>query len=413
MNRTRGILSATVIATMLAVAGCGSDSGSSTTTSANTSAAPGSSAASSSGGGGGLEQALSEAYKGTIETPPATAPTPEAGKNIWVITFSAQFQDLSAPGQIIDAGSHMGWNVTVVDGKFDPNTMVNGLRQAVAAGADGIVLAYADCTLVKAGLQDAVNANIPVVAVEANDCDEQVTADGTISDTGQPGLFTAVPLYNTGSGEPVSFAQFYKEVYGPFQAVGLAAGTGESGKIIVLNETDVPVAFGAIAKMKETLASTCPSCEIVDTIDFVGTDLGAPLQQKISQSLVQHPDANGIYGLYDAATLDVATAVVTSGRSNDIFVMGGEGTAPIVEMVRADRGVDAGVGYSVSWESWAALDALNRLFNGEKPQGGGFPSGMGAQLFDRDHNLPAEGERFSGPIDFEAAYLKAWGVDGD
>jgi hypothetical protein len=90
--------------------------------------------------------------------------------------------------------------------------------------------------------------------------------------------------------------------------------------------------------------------------------------------------------------------------------MGGEGTAPIVDLIHQDRGVNAGVGYSVRWEGWAALDALNRLFAGEKPEGAGFESGMGAQLFDAKTNLPPAGERFDSEVDFEAAYRKAWGL---
>ena len=116
---------------------------------------------------------------------------------------------------------------------------------------------------------------------------------------------------------------------------------------------------------------------------------------------MRHPDANAIYGIFDAPTLDIATAVVGSGRQNDIFVMGEEGTAPVVTLIREGRGVNAGVGYSVVWEYYAALDAINRLIAGEKPASTAFPSGIGVQIFTKDRNLPPQGARFNGPVDFK------------
>jgi hypothetical protein len=92
--------------------------------------------------------------------------------------------------------------------------------------------------------------------------------------------------------------------------------------------------------------------------------------------------------------------------------MAGEGTAPIIELVHEGRGVNAGVGFSVVWEHYAAIDAMNRLLHGEKPSGKAFPSGSGVQLFTDARNLPPKGERFASSVDFKAAYLEAWGVDG-
>ena len=69
-------------------------------------------------------------------------------------------------------------------------------------------------------------------------------------------------------------------------------------------------------------------------------------------------------------------------------------------------GVQAGVGTPARWEGFAGIDALLRLFAGDPVAG----SGIGLQVFDADHNLPAEG-RYVPPVDFESAYKKAWGVE--
>jgi ribose transport system substrate-binding protein len=320
---------------------------------------------------------------------------------------------LGSPEGLEKAAELLDWRVTVFDGKFTPDLLVNGNRQAIADGADGIVIGFADCATIKAGLQDADDAGIPVINLESSDCDVEITDEGAIEETGQPGLFDSEVGYHNPEDpeDPLSFIEVWN-VFTSYQALGIAEGTDGAGKVIVLSETDIRVNFSGLRSFKETLEEQCPDCEIVETIEFTGGDLGVKLQDKVAQALVQHPDANAVYGMYDAPTQDVSTAVLSSGRKDDIFVMGGEGTAPVVELIDKERGVNAGVGFSVDWESWAAIDALNRLLQGEVPANGvAFPTGVGVQLFTKIRNFPEGGGTFKPAVDYEAAYSKAWGVD--
>ena len=61
---------------------------------------------------------------------------------------------------------------------------------------------------------------------------------------------------------------------------------------------------------------------------------------------------------------------------------------------------------SVEWEGYAAIDTLNRFFNGKPP----VPEGVGMALITKDHNLPASGDEYKASINFKAAYMKAWGI---
>ena len=356
------------------------------------------------------QDAVEAAYEGIIGEPPTTSPKPQPGMNIWLVTLSP---DLGAPNELAAAADLMGWDVTVFDGKFSPDIMVSGLRQAVADDADGVVVAYADCADIKAGLEDLAEADIPVVNIESTDCDVNVGDDGALTDSGQPGLFDAQVGYHNPDdpASPLIFAEAWR-IFAEYQGLGIIEGTQGGAKIIVLSEVDIRLNFVSLRRLKETLADHCPDCEIVETVEFTGAEFGPALQDKVAQALVQHPEANAIYGIYDAPTQDVAAAVIQSGRQDDVFVMGGEGTAPIVDLISQERGVNAGVGFSVVWEVYAALDAINRLLHGEEPPDGvAFPSGVGLQLFTKSRNLPPEGERYSPAVDFEAAYRKAWGVD--
>ena len=74
--------------------------------------------------------------------------------------------------------------------------------------------------------------------------------------------------------------------------------------------------------------------------------------------------------------------------------------------MRENKGQDAACAFPSQWVGWAAVDALNSIFHGEKPR----DSGAGLKLIDREHNLPPAGKGYEPATDFRAAYKKAWGV---
>src|ERR1044072_1804608 len=121
--------------------------------------------------------------------PPTTAPKPEPGKKIWVVPYGLSIAAgaLFAAG-VQDAGKAIGWDVTVFDGKFDPNTSLAGVRQAIRARADGIITYGIDCPYVQAALTEAKAAEIPVIGVENYDCSELKP--------GSPSLQTGIGDYN-------------------------------------------------------------------------------------------------------------------------------------------------------------------------------------------------------------------------
>src|SRR5207244_3512101 len=100
---------------------------------------------------------------------------------------------------------------------------VDGIRQAIAAKADGIILWAVDCAPVKAPLQDAKKAGIPVVGWEAIDCDQTIDKAGQVKASGQPGLFSATITYPDPAkpGKQVTFAQNLNGGYAEAQALSL------------------------------------------------------------------------------------------------------------------------------------------------------------------------------------------------
>ncbi|HEX5714431.1 MAG TPA: substrate-binding domain-containing protein [Solirubrobacterales bacterium] len=374
-------LGALMVLAALALAACGGDSDGGTTQQA------------SSGDVAKYERQLDALYKGTYEEPSGGPVTPPPDKKVWVISTGQTIETaVNAAQAMEEAGQTLGWEVTTFDGKFDSARQIAGIEQALADGADGIVLLYVDCAPVKAGLQQARAAGVAVVGIESKDC--------------EPALEDHVVRY---AGDE-DFVTWVSHGFGGSQARWVIAKTGGEARTIVTVQTDLyTTAVTYDPGITDEFAS-CGGCEIVDTIEFVGDEFGPPLQQKIEQSLNQHPEANSFIAAYDAVLTGGggAAALRASGRLDEIESMGGEGSKPGIELIYNQAGMDACVGIPTAWEGYGAIMGLARVFAGQDPDRGN--SGIGTQACDSDRNLPPKGESYRAPIDFVAAYERLWGV---
>jgi ribose transport system substrate-binding protein len=383
-RKTATVLSI-VLAGALAIAGCSSSANGGTKGGTKDTAAA--DATHSSGG----NSALATLYKGTSTSPVTTAPKPAPGKTIWIIS-SGQALDVAAQatGGAVDAAKAMGWSAEIFDGKYQPNLFLNGVQQAIAAHADGIILYAIDCSYVKTGLQAAKQARIPVVGIESQDC--------------SPSLET-----------PLAYGPAYRDFpglekgWGAAAATWLAAKTSSNSTVIELKQTDSQATLLESQGFEAALKAACSGCSIV-TVAFTGSDIGPGLQQKAQQALLQHPTSTGLFAPYDALmTSGVAAAVQASGRAAQINVISGGGSVPNLDLVRQGRGQNADLVFVSRWEGFSSVDWLNRLFHGITPNGSNAPTGIGFQLVDKDHNLTKSGPVPS-TVDFESIYKKAWGV---
>lgn len=378
-SRFLGVIAGCALAAgALAVAGCGSsDSG-------------------SDSGSSGISSAVQTQWdqymsaKGVgYKQPPSTSPKPAQDKSIWILSCGQSIPSCSYPAaQTAEAAKLLGWKSTIYDTKLDPARINEGYRQAIAAGADGVASYSMDCSISKAGLVAAQKAKVPTVAAEAlENC-----GDGK-------NYFSDIVAYTQGP-----FVTWWGK-YGAAQADNVIVGTKAKAKVITINQVDFPMMMPTLKGFKAQLAKECSSCEVVEEIEFTTPDIGAKLQAKVEQALVRNPTANSLYVVYDMLALGPDGAIRTSNRSKDIFVATAEGQASTMDNLRSGKIQGAGVGIPQGWEAFATVDTLNRLMQGEKQA----PSGMGLQSYDLDHNFPSTG-RWEPPIDYKAAYKKAWGV---
>lgn len=75
-----------------------------------------------------------------------SGPKAVEGANVWYISCGEAVSGCAAAGAgFKEAAGELGWNATYYDGKFDPNEVSNGIKQAVSAKADAIGLNIFDC----------------------------------------------------------------------------------------------------------------------------------------------------------------------------------------------------------------------------------------------------------------------------
>jgi ribose transport system substrate-binding protein len=338
---------------------------------------------------------LDRAYQGTEREPPKSATKPPPSKKVWIISPGQIGESASiATNAVKEAGELVGWKMTLYDSKLDVANFSLGIRQAVAAQADGVILHAIDCPLVKQALAEARAAKVKIVAYYALDCDDP-------SVKGQP-MYDASVNFGSQFGDYAALTR----AWGAAKADWVITKTKGRAKVISFKEDELLVVKYIREGFEQELAK-CKTCEIVKTVDFTLADLGPKLQQKAQSALLQHPEANAMHVPYDSAMLlGISGALLESNRNDQIEVIAGEGFPTNLQMVRDNKGQDAANAFPAQWTGYAAIDTLNSLFAGRPAQ----DSGIGYQIIDREHNLPPAGKGYEPKADYKAAYRKAWGV---
>jgi ribose transport system substrate-binding protein len=395
----RGKRSAIVIS-LLAIAlvsACSSSGGSGTATKSPSAAPSGQQAPQASVAGQQETAALKALYKGTLKSPSTASRPAVKGKKIVVISSGQSSISSSVPvNAAVAAAKAIGWQVGVYDEQLNPANAPGLMRQAISSGADGIILDATDCPTVKGPLQEAKARGVLVVGIYSFDCNDPAFGSG-----GKP-LFSGNINYGVATGRAIDK---FTESYGAAQADAMIAATGGKAQVIYFNDPEFVVLKYTGQGFLNEIAK-CSGCKVVDKIQFTGTELGSTLQQKAASALLQHPEANAVKSPFTAATiLGISAAVTQSGRAGDIYLMGGEGFQPELDLMRAHQGVNAAMIAPSDWTGWAAVDTMNSLFRHQQPA----YSGLGWQLVDGQHNLPASGP-FVSSVNYKAIYEKAWGV---
>ncbi|WP_137726547.1 sugar ABC transporter substrate-binding protein [Prescottella subtropica] len=382
---TKSLRFATVAAAALLAAACSSNASSGTVDQEEASAAYAAN-----------KELVAAAYEGTFTQPQSTGPAAQSGKRVSIISCGESISSCNVPAAAMkEAGQALGWNVTIFDGRAEPTNYANGIREAVAAGVDGIIGIATDCDKVGAPLQEAKSKGIAVMGYSAFDCDDPAI------ESGDP-VFSTKVLFN--GYESMSD---YREEWGRRKAEWIIDATQGSAKVLLVNVPGNNLHGAAIKGFTEQLAE-CSTCSVVGTVDITVAETTKPVAgQKLEAALLKHADANALVVPNDAAFAAYASSALNS-VPRTLEVMGGECFSENLDMIRRGGPQNACVALPQEWQAWAVMDQMNRYF--ADPAAAPVDQGLGFQLVDDQHNLPDSGQWAPGDVDYKAAYKTVWGA---
>jgi ribose transport system substrate-binding protein len=333
------------------------------------------------------QRQVAAAKKGRFGALPTSAPKPEPGKSIWWISCGQASDSCSkVADDAKTAAETAGWKMTIFDSKLDPEHASTGIRQAIAAKADAIIVWAFDCAPLKGALQEAKDAGIRLEGVASTDCPGK-------------GLYDGSPQYQEYDGL-INYSQGVGELQG---WLAIAATDGKA-KVVNFTRPDAAV-YKAIRAGLEKVIARCEDCEIVDTIDISAGDLAqGTAQAKVQSGLQKNATANVAASATTTLTQALIPALVQSGRDKDVFSVTLGQEKVLVDAVVAGKGLDAGVSTLNKWQAWAAIDDLNRIFAGQKTVN----PGIGLQVWTKDQLEPGADYFDTGSVDYRENYKKIW-----
>ena len=344
----------------------------------------------SEGAGSANFPTLEELYESTSEEPPADGPAAAKDKSVWVITCGSPCEDSrQAAEKAIDA---LGWDYHYADGNLNiAGGYSSAIRTALASDPDALFLNGFSCVLATAALQEAKDQGVAVISAEGVSCD---ATDGTP-------LFSVPNILHDDAADNT---EWWKN-QGRRAAWYLIAKTEGELKAITTRGAD-PLEI-ALADGFEEEVKKCAGCEISEAIFTPGTDLvpNGPWIQNFRASLIKHPDANGVYLPFDFMYQTLGGAAAVEEAGSDAILAGGAGLAETQPLVTSGT-LTIPAAWDNAFHIWATMDNLNRYFNDAPPAA----QGVGFTTLNTDNadGVPASGQSYTVPFDYEGIYKKMW-----
>jgi ribose transport system substrate-binding protein len=378
------------------VAGCGSSSSSSSSSSSESeSAAPAEAAeespATEESGSTATTAAFEELFEGTESEPPSTSPAPATGKEVWWISCGQEAPACSVPAKAAEeAAEKLGFKFKIADGKLNVGGgYAAAIRQAVAAKPDAILVHSMDCSLVKQPLEEAREAGIKTMAVEEIPCPANENP------------YTAEMKYS----EKAPTADDYFENWGRLSAAYIAAQNPEA---TVLNNEMTDKLGGPIQKGFTEELAECSGCSIEESVKFGVVDLtpNGPWISSFRPALLKS-EASATFMPFGVMMLELGGAKAIQESGKQMEIVGGNGESDAISLVKSGEVAACTGCHDSSWMGYGAMDEINRILDGEPT----VPEGIGQRVVTKENvaelDHGPEGA-YSSPIDWRAAYEKAW-----
>lgn len=256
------------------------------------------------------------------------------GSSVWMINAVNTPATAEVAGGFEAAAIAAGVDATVFDGRGAAATWSAGITQAVAQGADAIVLLSIPPEVVAEPIAAAAEQGITVVDAFAGGPEAELA----------PGVFAHTTFDPVASGADL--------------ADWVLADSGCSAGVLVLGAESLALHTEMMDGATERFDELCAGCPVTQ----LGIDLGTmatTLQPRVEAALRQQPDIDYIVSSLDAAVTYLQPAVASVGR--DVKIVGHDGVETNLEFIRNGSGQSADVALPpLAVLGWMSLDQAMR-----------------------------------------------------
>ncbi len=339
---------------------------------------------------------------------PASSSKPQAGKTLAIVSSGLQSEGSARPTRAAkEAAEKIGWKATIYDGQNQQLKDLAAVNAAVDAKSDAIILVLIDPGTIGSAVQRALDAHIAVATV-------------------------GVPVFLGGKDKRVrdtkwdSIPDLSWDLYQQGNVLANYMIWKSDGKANVY-VTDVPdfpgITLGQTQGGLDVFndKAKCPNCVITKTAISVSEFFNQTGPAAVA-AVQAHPDINWLY-LLDAGLEVEINALATANLLGKIQGGGFDCNAHNLDFIKNGHGQVVCIAESSQWAAWAAVDAVNRMMQGQQPVSAGYPDGAAGP--GPNYTLPilvvdktnvdkltqqdlADG--WQGGLDFRSQYLKLWGV---
>lgn len=329
---------------------------------------------------------VTDAVTAAMEPSPLVAPTATLdlaslkGKSIWYITNSQnQFSKEMSDG-VEAAGKAAGVDITVFDGQNSTSKYSEGINQAIAQGADGIILMAVQPAVVTEDLAAAAKAGIKVLSTLNGDPTEPVAA-GTF------GNFTADYTAD-----------------GKLMADYALADSDCKADVVVVQSSPVHVWDLAAKGIESQITQVCPDDCSVKVLDIDPAKIPTDTGSQLLTALQVDPDVNYVLPVWDSSMPYVAPAVASAGSSAKVLAH--DGISASLDLIAKHQGQDGTVAMPPpGWIGWAAFDEVARAILGDDDPGYVIPTRLVTSENVGDGSTAAVSPNYT---DYEQKFVDAW-----
>ncbi|WP_405970765.1 substrate-binding domain-containing protein [Streptomyces sp. NBC_00988] len=304
------------------------------------------------------------------------------GKSYWLVALTTAVPTLAAyADSFTAAGRAAGAQVTVFDGKGTPATAAQGINSAIAAKADGIVLAAVDPQTVQQALTAAAAAGIPV-----------------LNGSGGDPKATSLPPGVVGNVTEVSADM------GTWEGDYALHTTGCRTRAILVTSLSVPTAKVVTEATEARIKSLCGSSCATETLDVVPNDIATKTQKEMQTLLQRNPDTNVIVTTLNTYDPYIEQALKAVGRKIPIITNSPQGS---LKGAVSDNTVANVLLPPPSVYGWFYFDGMVRSAGGGKAVSVTVPISMlDKSNWGSDPSTPAS-PRF---VDYQQRFEAVWGI---